>query len=117
MIQARQLKTTVLFDNSSGASGNIHLNDDVNNYKHIEIFFRSSDNQHSSVKIKSSVPIVSLLMANMTTGGAWLKLAVYSFANSNMYLASNNSGQVVISSNPGYQIGNYIFITKVLGYK
>lgn len=96
MIQLSKLKVSTLFNSANGASGNIHLNDDVNNYEHIEIFFRSSDNQHSSVKIKSSAPIVSLLMANMTTGGAWLKLAVYSFANSNMY---------------------YIFITKVLGYK
>lgn len=41
---------TVLYENSNGSNGNITLNDSVDNYKYIEVYYKNNDNRYNSKK-------------------------------------------------------------------
>ena len=41
---------TVLYENANGSNGNITLNDSVENYRYIEVYYRNNDNRYNSKK-------------------------------------------------------------------
>lgn len=50
MLNPKLLKPIILYDNESGSNANITLNDSVENYEYIEVFYRNNDNFYSSRK-------------------------------------------------------------------
>lgn len=108
----------VLYENYDGSNGTITLNDSVSNYKFIEIFYKSNDSAYSSVRVD-------------TPNGKRVSLQAFWSVDNVLYgkikqvLIDNNKinnlafQQVVIDNgvSPATSLSNFIYITKVIGYK
>ena len=108
----------VLYENNNGSNETITLNDSASNYKFIEIFYQSNDAACSSVKISNpNGKRVSLQ--------AFWSVDNYCYGKIKQVLIDNNKinnlafQQLVIPSgaSPTISLSNYIYITKVIGYK
>lgn len=108
----------VLYENNNGSNENITLNDTVSNYKFIEIFYKSNDGAYSSVRVeKANSKYVSLQAFWSVDNYCYGKIKQVSISNNKI----NNlaAQQLVIGSgaSPTVSLSNYIYITKVIGYK
>lgn len=108
----------VLYENNNGSNETITLNDSTENYKYIEIFYQSNDAACSSVKISNpNGKRVSLQ--------AFWSVDNYCYGKIKQVLIDNNKinnlafQQLVIPSgaSPTISLSNFIYITKVIGYK
>lgn len=108
----------VLYENNNGSNETITLNDSASNYKFIEIFYQSNDAACSSVKISNpNGKRVSLQ--------AFWSVDNYCYGKIKQVLIDNNKisnlsfQQLVIPSgaSPTISLSNFIYITKVIGYK
>lgn len=108
----------VLYENNNGSNETIILNDSASNYKFIEIFYQSNDAACSSVKIVNpNGKRVSLQ--------AFWSVDNYCYGKIKQVLIDNNKinnlafQQLVIPSgaSPTISLSNFIYITKVIGYK
>lgn len=108
----------VLYENNNGSNETITLNDSASNYKFIEIFYQSNDAACSSVKIANpNGKRVSLQ--------AFWSVDNYCYGKIKQVLIDNNKinnlafQQLVIPSgaSPTISLSNFIYITKVIGYK
>lgn len=109
------LGAKVLFVTSTAINSNVTLNDDVANYKYIEIFYHSNDSNHGSCKIADpSGRSIDLTSITINSGSAYTKFRqVRATGNQliNQYGFEYSSGGNTITA--GYNI----FIYKVVGYK
>lgn len=108
----------VLYENNNGSNETITLNDSASNYKFIEIFYKSNDNAYSSVRVDTpNGKRVSLLAFWSIDDWCYGKIKQISISDNKI----NNLAfqQVVIpnSASPTVSLSNYIYITKVIGYK
>ena len=108
----------VLYENNNGSNENITLNDSVSNYKFIEIFYKSNDNAYSSVRVDTpNGKRVSLQAFWSVDNYCYGKIKQVSISNNKI----NNLAfqQLVIPSgaSPTISLSNFIYITKVIGYK
>lgn len=119
------LNPVTLYNNSLGSNGTITLSDDVNNYEYIEIFYLSNDGYLSSKKIIAGngyTELVSYQPNRSSDSEICFKFRVVSINNNTISTGQDSGGyfikEVVLSAN-GYQqfANNYIYITRVLGYK
>lgn len=120
-----------LFSNDSGTTGNITLNDSVTNYEYLEIFYKNVDNICSSIKVKNpNGKVVGLSCPVTFTGGngngglyaihsriidiSGTSIATHSSNNNGSYY-----GAIALWENSSATLDktNYIYITKVIGYK
>ena len=108
----------VLYENNNGSNENITLNDSASNYKFIEILYQSNDAACSSVKIANpNGKRVSLQ--------AFWSVDNYCYGKIKQVLIDNNKinnlsfQQIVMPSgaSPTISLSNFIYITKVIGYK
>ena len=110
----------VLYNNSTGSSGDVTLNDSAANYSYLEIFYRSSDNAYGSVKVYSPDGKTVILSANWTNA-TYLYFKTRAVAISGTSLATNSirEGEARIGNGVAttFANGSYIYITRVLGYK
>lgn len=115
---------TVLYENTSGTTGDITLsNDSFTNYKRIKVFGYYNYNKG---EIKTNVevefqPNVSIRPSiyGFVVGGATQYLFVQEYNLSSNKLSKYRSGFSTIKTN-GYEVdsvNHYIYITKIIGFK
>ena len=120
-----------LYSNDSGSNGNITLSDNVSNYEYIEIFYRNVDNIYSSVRVKNpNTKNVNLLVSVSFTGGTG-NPGLFALHSRTINISGTSINTLSIDNNGNYYAGfalwengspsveksNYIYITKVIGYK
>ena len=119
-------KPSILYDNPSGSNSTITLNDSVANYNFIEIYFKSDDGYVKSTKIFGDTTYAELTVIQPLTSaenGMYIKTRIITLNTTtisttrdgnNNYLAK---AMYVTTSGTAQLDANYIYITKVLGYK
>lgn len=112
----------VLYNNTSGANGTITLSDSAANYTYIEIFYRSNDNDYSSLKLyqpNGKYACLLIQRTNATTPRIYGKTKTIQINGNQITNVANSMSQFTINNNAtGYvQVQNYIYITRVIGYK
>lgn len=126
-----QLVGEVLYSNDTGTTGNVTLSKSASNYSYIEIMFKNVDACYSSVKIENpNGKVVSLTSVVSFTGGSGVNglIAVHSrdvtISGTNISTLSSTSngnyyGALAFweGQNASLDKTNYIYITKVIGYK
>lgn len=110
----------VLYNNASGDNGNITLNESVNNYSYIEIFYRTNDGDgyRGSIKLQTNNSMVASLTAHhYVPNTLYIKFKEINITGTSItnlqyveYFFSNGSTVTVNEQ-------NNIYITRVVGYK
>ena len=113
----KKLVPTTLYNNSSGSNGAITLSESVVNYSYLEIYFYINDGSsyRGSQKLlaSSGAILTSLQYIHCDTAGHyWIKAKEILINGTSIA----NNGYIETGTN-GTSAGNYIYITKVLGYK
>lgn len=113
----QNLIPTTLYDNPSGSNGAITLSDNITNYSYIEIYFRTNDgaNYRGSQKlpVSSGTILTSLQYLHCDTAGHyWIKGKEILLNGTSI----TNNGYIEVGTN-GTSSANYMYITRVLGYK
>jgi len=106
----------ILYDNSSGTTSTVPLSDSIANYDYIEIYYKTNDNNTiSSKKIYpiSTSNIVCLDFSYDYSGTVYHKTANVQANGTNITFLSNKEFVNFGTNNSG----NYIYITRVIGYK
>lgn len=111
-----------LYDNATGTAGTVTLNESVSNYAYIEIYYRNNrdggDRRYGFVKVYTpngkivSIPLIQTWdNKNMDIRGKDVLISDTSIAvKSSAYKSFTSSGTIS-------EAGNYIYITKVVGYR
>lgn len=116
------LKEYVLYNSTSGTNGTVNLSDSVANYKYLKIFFRTND----SINNKSSQEIYSPNGAKTTlsypavgNNGTNVYYKFKSIIISGTTIQNEATNRYVEGDWTGSTISklNYIYITRVVGYK
>lgn len=119
------MEPTVLYNNPSGSNSTISLSDSVTNYSFIEIYYKSNDDYVSSKKLiaqNGNTVLYEFQPQTSNEDALYLKLRVITINGNTISTRQGSNGyyikEVFFSTN-GYQqyANNYIYITKVLGYK
>lgn len=113
-----QYKPVILYENSNGSNSNITLNDSVENYECLEIFYKDNVNRFNSGKIYNP----NGLEFFMVTGNAYSNDSAYIrfktvVINNKSITNSSYSELGISSSTQNVTNGNSIYITRVVGYK
>lgn len=115
------LKGIVLYDNSSGNNGTITLNDSLSNYEFIEIFYRNNDNYLESKKVYKPNGKYTTLMSftGMTNTAVYVKFKVIKMNDKTISTESTRYREFLLADSGigSWKQSNYIYITKVIGYK
>lgn len=105
-----------LYNNSSGSNGTITLNDSVTNYGYIEIFFRTNDGAgfrgSQKIAVVNGTNVVSLQFMHPVSGNYYIKVREVQIVGTQLSTLGSKEIYSGGSSN-----SNYIYITKILGYK
>lgn len=111
----------VLYANDTGSNGNITLSDSAANYEYFEILYKTNDDLDYSVKVYApNGKRVGLfgIWPNYATPVMYLKGKVMQIVD-NTIIIPNNNWYVEAGVKSSITIGNnnYIYITRVIGYK
>lgn len=109
-----------LYDNGSGNNGTVTLSDSSANYSMIEIYAKNNDGWFGMVKVKdpngksASITITTPYDGNTNR---WDKSKVFSISGTT--ISNNSYSETLISQQNGIQLNNnnFIYITKVIGYR
>ena len=105
-----------IYNNSTGTTSSITLSESVNNYDFIEIYFRTNDGvkYRSSNKIYvTSENMTASLLYTYYVSETYIKLAIVNINGTSITFYKN----VQIANWGSPASGNYIYITKIIGYK
>lgn len=120
-INGKKIYGTVLYDYPAGDNGNIILNDNISNYEYLEIYYRSNDNYHHSVKVPTNITYVDLYSfqpEQSNVEGMYVKVRVIELSGSSITTRGSYYKQMFLGlSSSVMYLANYIYITKVIGYK
>lgn len=105
-----------LYDNSSGTTGTVTLSETAANFDYLEIFYRDSDKHYNSVKIASPNGKEAWLSGGYIESNASGNVKYKNVTVSGTSITSKNYIQVAFNGGD-IVINNYIYITKVVGYK
>ncbi len=107
----------ILYESTTGTTGNVPLSKTSTNFKYIEIFFHSDSNNYSSIKVVNpNGKLVALTTYN--NSGTTLVLYEKKVTIGNDEITVNNGLVSVITSSIQNTAGtSYILIDKVVGYK
>lgn len=119
------LYPVVLYNNPSGSNGTITLSDNVTNYSFIEIYYKSNDDYVDSKKLVGANCNACLVAYQPNRSGdneAYIKFRVITINDNTISTRQNSGGyfiKEIVLTTDGYQqfANNYIYITRVLGYK
>lgn len=121
--QEKERKVT-LYENSTGSNGNVTLNDDVSNYKYLEVFYRDSSNYYGSQKIENPNGKqfeLQTLWANVTETYNTVTIKHTLFRASSKTISYVRSSNITLRPDNGSMSQEMdlkqIFVTKVIGYK
>lgn len=109
-------KGTSLYDNSSGTSSTVNLSSSASNFDILEIYFtcKQYTNIYNCVKVYSPnqkyISLTSILADNNGFG----IYSAHAYINGTSITKTNGG---VFWTNSGYDHTDYIYITKVIGYK
>ena len=107
----------ILYDNSSGTTSTVPLSDNISNYDYIEIYYKTNDNGAISsrkiYRLWSGNNIVDLDYGWDVGGTLYYKSANVSL-NGTSITFSSNVQYVNFGSRSN---GDFIYITRVIGYK
>ena len=115
-------QNVILYNNVNGSNEDITLNDNSDNYKYIDIYYFQQDRTYSFIRALPNTT-VALSAPHVTNNGyaiGWSTRNIKISGNkittdtTNRYLFIN-----VVSTNSlsGASKTNYVYITKVVGYK
>lgn len=105
-----------IYDNATGTTSSISLSESVNDYKYIEIYFRTNDGvrYRSSNKIYvTSENMTASLLYTYYVSETYIKLAIVNINGTS--ITFNKNVQIANWGSPAS--GNYIYITRIVGYK
>ncbi len=111
------LSGKVLYNSANGTAETVTLSDSAENYRYLEIFYRSSgDNACGSVKVFSpNGKLVHLGTIHYIADFDYAKFALVSVSESMITFSQNY--QITLKNNGStYSAENAIFITRVVGY-
>lgn len=121
--QEKEKKVT-LYENATGSNSNITLNDDVSNYKYLEVFYRDSSNYYGSQKIENPNGKqfeVHTIWANVTETYNTVTIKHTLFRASSKTISYVRSSNITLRPDNGSISQEMdlkqIYITKVVGYK
>ena len=115
-----QIEPTSLYDNSSGTNGTVTLSESAENFSYLEIFYvtKSNENSYGSVKIfepNGKIANLSRQYDKDKTYGVYLYAKDAQISGTTITVIS--AGWQYIGSDGYIGSTDYIYITKVLGYK
>lgn len=107
----------ILYESTSGTTGNVPLSKTSTNFKYIKIFFHSDSNNYSSIKVANPNG-KSVALTTYNTSGTTLVLYEKKVTIGDDEITVNNGLVSVVTSSIQNTAGtNYILIDKVVGYK
>lgn len=106
---------TVLYDDSTGTTGNVYLSQSATNFDYIEIFFHNNDGYYNSAKVWR--PNKVALTVNYTNESyLWIKTSLISIAGSTITRVSSSECRIG-ENGISFNTSSNIYITRVVGYK
>lgn len=115
------LNKKVLYENSTGATGNITLSETSANFEYIEIFFKYADDTlgYSSVKLyQPNGKTANLSMELLNNSYLYISSSRWAFNGINLSKVTNERWRIGTSGSPTRtQNSNDILIYRVVGYK
>ena len=115
------MKETVLYDNQSGSNGTITLSDSVENYTYLEIYYRPNDTSSYQGFTKVYSPnnkYCSLEYSLVTLSGDELYTKYRNiYIRNNTITSQDQRYAEVRETRSTVTSNNYIYITRVVGYK
>ena len=111
------LNEVVLYDNEAGSNTAITLSETSANFKYLEIFCKSGDDTHTSVKVYKPDGKRPTVCTGWFGSAAYFKLAVLTISGAKISLTQNNSE--ITGSNKCNTGGSTtaMYITRVVGYR
>lgn len=109
-------EATTLYTNSTGTNGAFTLSDSAENYKMLEFFFRNDVNQYGSTRIyepNGKRVNFSIVVYNTTTAKCYIQSSAKNINGTS--ITNYSSSEYAVGGS--LSTGNYIYITKVIGYK
>lgn len=111
------LKEFVLYNDDTGSNGTITLTDNVSNYKYIEIFYRNNDKIYNSVKVyQANNKVVWLSTGYISENNVDGNIKYKTVDIKNNTISTFKNIEVNFNASNRYNY-NYVFITRVVGYK
>lgn len=108
---------TILYDNDTGSTNNLSLNDSSTNYDIIDVIYSDNNNNYNSVRVMKPNGKKVCLMTNMpVSGGSYIKTKVVTISGAN--ITNNEYNQIAMpsGSSPTITGDNLIKIHTVIGY-
>ena len=113
-------KPYILYENSSGSRNDITLSDDVSNYSYIKIYYRNDINIINSQEfINCNNKDISLFMAvnRSDSQASWLQISRRNVSGNKITVVYSTEIKITNVGVVSVGTGNYMFITKVEGFK
>ena len=110
----------VLYTNESGSRNDITLSDDVSNYSYIKIYYRNDINIINSQEfINCNDKDISLFMAanRPESQASWLQISRRHVSGNKITVVYSTEIKITNAGVVSVGTGNYIFITKIEGFK
>lgn len=113
---------TILYENANGSNGNITLNDNVDNYSAIEIYYKSDgDGNVMMTKVVSPFTRAALITTVVNLSGQYqgifFRLAQVALSSNQLTVEKNGQLFGNGSSVNNGSTNNNVRIIKILGYK
>lgn len=112
---------TILYNNNSGTTGTIQLNDSADNYDYIDIFYKNNNGYHSSVRIyqpNNKNVALSTIAPYSPQNQIWLQAAIKRISGTSITNVDNaHYAEGEVYNKTGYGANDVLAILKVVGYK
>ena len=114
-----ELKPVDLYDNSSGTNGTITLKETSANFSYLEIFFKENHDNFASIKINSPNNKKTFLHQGYRVDEniLYFKCSTILISDSSITQVSSSGFDLINQSVPNVTNLNYLYITKVIGYR
>ncbi len=109
-----------LYENSSGSNGTITLSDSAANYNILEIFYRDNNgNDFNSTRVfgPNGKNVYLSCIEAASTPATNIRTSRYAISGTSMTVSSYTYTQIPNKNNPSVSANNYLYVTKVFGYK
>lgn len=111
---------SVLYDNTSGTTGTVTLNQTAANFSYLEIYYFNNDSFYSYTKVYSpngkNVDLSSNT-AQASGGNLFIKTKIVNINGKSITTASTRYKEASLKSSVSVTDSNVIYITRVLGYR
>lgn len=109
----------VIYDNSNGTSTDFALDSTINNYRYIEVYYRTNDANSMSCKKAqvqyNATTLMSLDFCYILSNALYYKCANISINGTTATFTGNS--QVLLNGSLSPSAGNYVYVFKIIGYK